>query len=300
MKRFRGILAPIITPFTEDGAIYEKGLLNLIDFLAEKGVHGLFAIGSYGSFPLMTEQERMRVAETAVSRTKKNGMQIIIQVGAPSTKTSVRLAQHAELVGADAVASVVPFYYSSFGYDESAILRHYEKIIKAVRVPVQYYNNPRTTGYTLTPSFLTRLIDVGVTGVKDSGANIATFGEMMNIVNNTAPDFDLMPGSASILLSGFMLGAEACVAGTSTAFPEIVVELYDAIVKGNLEKATERQLLVIKARKLQGVKPLRASVCYDILRMKGIDVGTCREPWSKLSREEYDLLLENLMDNGFV
>lgn len=300
MISVRGVISPIITPFTEEGEIYEKGIRNLIDFLSEKGVHGLFAIGSYGSFPLMSTQERMNAAEIIISHAKKRCLQIIIHVGSPSTKTSIYLAQHAESAGADIVAGVVPFYYSSFGYDETSILKHYEKIVNSVRIPVHYYNNPRTTGYTLTPSFFSKLIDVGVTGVKDSGANMATFGEMMNIINKKRPDFNLLPGSASILLPGFMLGAKGCVAGTSTAFPEIVVALYNSIMNGDFEAATELQLRVIQARAFQGIKPLRAVVCYDILKMKGLDVGTCREPWSRLNSDEYTRLYNNLKEHGFI
>ena len=300
MKRFKGVLAPIITAFDDDSEIYEKGIRNLIDFLSEKGVHGLFAVGSYGSFPLMTIEERKKVAEIMVSHAKKMEMQVIIQIGHPSTRISMSLAQHAEAIGSDAVASVVPFYYSSFGYDESELLKHYEKLVQSVKVPVQYYNNPRTTGYTLTPSFLSKLIDIGVTGVKDSGANIATFGEMMNIINMKAPDFDLMPGSASILLSGFMLGAKACVAGTSTAFPEMVVALYNAIMDGNYMEATALQLRVIGARTYQSIRPLRAAVCYDILKMRGIDAGTSRGPWSRLNEDEYKQLERSLKEDGIL
>ena len=57
-KKLTGIFPPIITAFTESGDFYEKGQKEIIEFLLARGVHGLFAIGSYGSFALMSVEER--------------------------------------------------------------------------------------------------------------------------------------------------------------------------------------------------------------------------------------------------
>ena len=52
-EKITGVVPPMITPFDDDGQIYEHGLVNGINFLVERGVAGLFAIGSYGSFALL-------------------------------------------------------------------------------------------------------------------------------------------------------------------------------------------------------------------------------------------------------
>lgn len=301
MKQFKGILTPIITPFNEDGSFYEQGMVNLIEFLHKNGVNGVYAIGSYGSFPLLHVDERKAVAEVVVRETKKRGMQSIIQVGAPATRDAVELAQHAEKIQADAVASVVPFYYSNYAYNDDIYLEHFKTLIDSVdNIPVQMYNNPKTTGYTVTVGMLEKLMDLGLTGLKDSSANISLFSEMMNLVNRKNPDFDLMPGSASIFLSGFMLGAEACVAGTAMAFPELVKPLYDEIQKGNYSQASAEQLKVVEARVYQSINPLRAAVSYDILRIKGVDVGVSRKPWYRLNKDEYNTLYNNMKEAGFI
>lgn len=301
MKQFKGILTPIITPFKENGEFYEKGMENLIEFLYKNGVNGVYAIGSYGSFPLMNVEERKIVAETVVRETKKRNMQSIIQIGSAATKDAVELALHAEKIGADAVASVVPFYYSNYAYGEDVYLEHFKTIIDAVEsIPVQMYNNPKTTGYTVSLNLLEKLMDIGLSGLKDSSANISLFSEMMNLANEKNPDFDLMPGSASIFLSGFILGAEACVAGTAMAFPELVKPLYDAIQNKDFEKASSQQLKVVEARVYQSIKPLRAAVSYDILKIKGIDVGTSRKPWYRLNKEEYTILNNNMKRAGLI
>jgi dihydrodipicolinate synthase/N-acetylneuraminate lyase len=302
MKRFKGVIAPIITPFKSNGDFYELGMLNLLDFLYEHKVDGVYALGSYGSFPLLSISERKNVAEFIIQETKKRNLSSIIQIGAASTLDTIDLALHAASHKPDAIASVVPFYYSHKVYGEETYINHFKEIIKAVngRVPVQIYNNPRTTGYMVTPKFFASLIDIGVSGMKDSGTDMAAFGEFMNIVNDKSPDFDLMPGSASVFSSGFLLGAEACVAGTAMVFPDMVVDLYDALSNGDLEKIRELQLNIIKVRGYQSIKPLRPSVSYDLLEIKGIDVGVPRKPWYQLNKKEYSDLKRNLQNSGLI
>jgi len=178
MKKFKGVITPIITPFKDNGEFYEQVMLNLLDFLHSNGVDGVYALGSYGSFPLMSIAERKQVAEFVVRETKKRGMPSIIQIGAPATADSVELALHAVEIQPDAIASVVPFYYSNYAYGEEVYLEHFKTIVDAVngRVPVQMYNNPKTTGYTVTPKFFNRLLEIGITGLKDSSWNMSLFG----------------------------------------------------------------------------------------------------------------------------
>ncbi|MFG1691088.1 dihydrodipicolinate synthase family protein [Gemmatimonadota bacterium] len=289
MRQFQGVITPLITPFRDDGAFYVQGMGNLISFLAERGVHGVFAVGSYGQFPLMNVEERMEVAEVVISEAKGHGMQVIVQVGSPGQKEALDLARHAAGAGADAVASVVPFYYSHIGYDENVILGHYQALVDSVDVPVHFYVNPTTTGYKLTVDTLSKLIDLGVMGIKDSGKDVVSFGENMNLVNRKRPEFDLMPGSASVLLAGMLLGADACVAGTSAAFPELVVECYDAVRAGDYQRAGLLQLKILEARRIQGGAGLRAAACYDMLAMRGVDVGTSRRPWPRWGPEEKEV-----------
>ncbi len=298
MRQFQGILTPLITSFDEDGKIYEKGIRNLIEFLGEGGINGVFAVGSYGQFPMMTVEERMQVAEVIVGEAKAREMKVIVQVGAPGQREAITLAKHAASIGADAVACVIPFYYSGVGYSEDILLGHYEMLVKSVDVPVHFYNNPKTTGYALTPQMLASLIDVGVRGIKDSGANLVLFGEMMNVVNRKCPEFDLMPGSAAVLLAGLVLGAEACVAGTSAAFPELAVACYRAIKEGDFSKAGALQLKILEARSIQGSNGLRAAACYDLLKMRGIDVGTSRKPWRRWTPDEIAKIRKRLEETG--
>ncbi|MGL9773998.1 MAG: dihydrodipicolinate synthase family protein [Sodalis sp. (in: enterobacteria)] len=51
--------------------------------------------------------------------------------------TTVYLAQHAELDGADAVSLVPPYYYK---FSKLEIIAYYRKVLSAIKIPVIIYN----------------------------------------------------------------------------------------------------------------------------------------------------------------
>jgi len=105
-------------------------------------VQGFYPCGTYGSGPLLSVEERKRVAEVVIDEV--NGrVPVIMHVGGASTRSVVELAKHAEKAGATAVAAVPPIYY---GFKEPEVERHFKALVEAVSIPVFVYNNPKTTG----------------------------------------------------------------------------------------------------------------------------------------------------------
>lgn len=76
----------------------------------EEGVDGRFICGSTSFFPLMNIEERIDFSRSAIEQVSINGLFSVVQVGSPSTDASVRLVKQAEKDGADAIASVPPYY----------------------------------------------------------------------------------------------------------------------------------------------------------------------------------------------
>lgn len=286
----KGVIPPLTTPFTENGEIYEEGLRRLLKFQIEKSINGVFLCGTYGSGPLMALEQRKRVVEIAVDQIKRR-ISVITHVGSTSTADAVELAKHSESLGVDAVASIPPYYYR---HDEGTVLEYYRELINAVDVPVYAYNIPKTSGFTMTPSFLSKLADMGLKGLKDSGFNLVEFTHYI-IKLKDHKDFNFIIGTEALLLPAMMLGANGCVSGLANVFPELVVELYDAILNKNYEEAAELQLKVNKARMLLHISKSSNAACYGILKERGIDVGVPKRPILPVTSGEL-----NLMKKGFV
>ncbi len=65
--RFHGIIPPICTPLTSEGAIDIPSVHSLIDYLLDNGVHGLFAFGSTGECTSLTGQQRKILLEAVLA-----------------------------------------------------------------------------------------------------------------------------------------------------------------------------------------------------------------------------------------
>ena len=106
--RFRGIYIPLITPFSDDGEVDFDALSDTTEFMIERGVHGLFVLGSTGMGPVMTTEQRIATAEFVLKQVRRR-LPVIMHVGTADVQTTVALAKHADGLGVEAVAAVPPF-----------------------------------------------------------------------------------------------------------------------------------------------------------------------------------------------
>ena len=82
-KEFTGIIPPVLTAFTEQGEIYEKGIREIVSFVLPH-VDGLYPVGTYGCGPMMTVPERKRALEIVLDEV--NGkVPVVAHVGAADT-----------------------------------------------------------------------------------------------------------------------------------------------------------------------------------------------------------------------
>jgi len=277
----QGIIPPLTTPFTPTGKVYEKGLRQLVDFHIDRGVQALFICGTYGLSAIMSLEQRQRVHEIVTAQVRQR-IAVIVHAGAASTAETVQLALHAESVGADCVACIPPFYHA---HDEREVLAHYRAVVKAVNVPVYAYNNPKVSGFTITPSMLRKLADLGVAGIKDSSMSYMDFLDMV-LAMEDRPDFRLIVGTEALALPAFLIGARGCISGLSNVFPEHVVRLWAALEAGKYEEAARMGLRLGRARQILQRSGSPNAACYAGLAARGIDAGVPKLPTLPLTDEK--------------
>lgn len=276
-KEIKGIIPPVITSFDQEGNFDEGAQREIIRFLLPN-VHGFYPTGTYGSGPLMTNEERKKVAEVIIDEVGGR-VPVIMHVGACSTAQAVDLAKHAEAAGADAVASVPPWYYR---YPEADLLDYYRALIQAVRIPVFLYNNPDLSGNPVTPAMVKTLAAEGLAGYKDSKFDILNFYAFLEAVKD--PKFIPIVGTEAIAAAAVEAGAKGVVSGLANVWPEVMQELWDVLQTNDGRKSAQVQFKVNRARSLMKLGPTLVT-CYEVLRMRGVNAGYPRRPYSLLSEE---------------
>jgi len=282
---FHSIFVPVITPLSSESKVYRQGTDNILEYLHLNGFRGIWLLGSYGSFPLLSEEERMQVAEVGLAKARQLGMTVVVNIGSLNTGMAVRLARHAQDNGAHAVASIVPFYYAASHYREHNFLNYFQEIIRSVQLPVFFYNNEKATGFKPGHNFFRKMLAIGVQGFKSKG-DYQEMSEQIGLAKNNSARTVYLSGSTGVHLQGHILGADGVTSGVALAVPKLVSSLQNALEQNNIKEAVRLQNLVLKARNAVGRYVGRAVACYDILRARGVDAGTCRSPWQRMSPDQ--------------
>jgi N-acetylneuraminate lyase len=288
-----GVIPALLTPFTDQDCVDTAALRELTEFLLSHGVNGFYLCGSTGEGLLSTEEERGLVAETVVSQVRGR-VPVIVHVGALATSVSERLARHAQEAGADAVASVPPFYYA-VGRD--GIEAHYRRIAQATSLPLYLYNIPYATQVTLDASLIHDLLRDGVIrGLKYTSYDQLGFREIVELCGD---GLNLLAGPDEMLLPFLLMGAHGGIGTTYNLVPELFANLYAAWAAGDIPKAQQIQYQIdriILALRSYGVVPAVKAA----MSLRGIDCGAPRAPLLPLSAQQVDQLQSDLQTAGLT
>jgi len=289
-QQFTGVLAALITPFTDDGKHVDAGRLKAhIDNLFNAGIHGLVPGGSTGEFAVLTTEERKQVNELSVKYAAGRGP-VIAGVGSTLTETAVELAVHAAKVGVDEVM-VVPPFYDTVSYEQLKELL--SEIYQASKLPIVYYNIPSISGLTLSPAEIAGLADVGVKSFKDTSGNAPDFTEL---VFGYGDKISAMNGWDTLTFYGIAAGNEAIIWGAANVIPELAVELWNAMaVQNDLKRGREIWKAIWPICKFLEAHNYSAAIKTG-MELRGQKTGGVRKPFSMLKEEhqaEYCQLLLN-------
>lgn len=267
---FKGIVLPLITPFTENGDVDEPLLLSLIDSAVESGVNSIFLLGSQGQAPTLSLEERIRTAEIAIQH-MEGRLPVIIHVGTTDLRSTLRLTKEAEKAGATAVAVIPPYYYTD--HPSAEIDAHFLGVADNTELPMFVYNNAKYAGVSISPEWLARLAEKipQLQGVKLSYASPEQVLEYVSIVPDRVSVFS---GSAMNLLLTAPFGVKGAINPLSVLFPDLAVASWKAIDNADWNRAFELQGAIAKAT-LGITKLVRQHgrpVYQEGLRMLGFNV----------------------------
>ena len=283
-----GVVPPTITAFDEDESVDEAATAAHARFVVDRGVHGVFTLGTNGEFPLLTAEERDRVVEVVVDEVGDE-VPVLAGVGTEGTRETIERARAAEEAGADGLVVVVPYY---FPVSDEGLVEHYRRVADAVDSPVYAYTFPDMTGNELSTAALDSLAEIdGFAGLKDTSQDVA----QMQRTLREHPDLTYLMGSNQLAYVGFSMGCHGAVSAVANAFPEVAVELYEAVRAGDDERARELQSDLSAVQEAIEQGPFLAGV-KAALDLRGFDLGPVRSPLQSFDDDQREQLRETLVD----
>lgn len=295
--KFRGIFIPLITPFHDDGEVDFDALSEVTEFMIERGVNGLFVLGSTGMGPVMTTEQRIAAAEFVVKQVRRR-LPVIMHVGTADVQTTVALAKHADGLGVDAVAAVPPFYYTD--HTPWEITAHFKTIAAAVKSPLFLYDNEKYAGYRFSPPAVKKLKEEvpSLCGMKASYNPLA---QILTYITTMPQDFSILSGNSLELFPAVPHGLSGAIPPGTLPVPELLVALWKALEAKQYDQAAALQKkaddfgrVMISLGGRFGRAPLR-----EALRQRGLKIKRYpRWPSEDLTEEAMKTLSDAMKRTG--
>lgn len=242
-ERLQGIFTPNLVPMTLAGEINEEELRKYVDWLIERGVHGLYPNGSTGEFTRFTVEERRRIVEIIADQTAGR-VPILAGAAEANVKETLRACEHYHSLGCRAVAIVAPFYYK---LSPDSVYAYFREIGNNTPIDVTLYNIPMFASPIDVPT-IQRLSDEceKIVAIKDSTGDIPNMIRMMQAVRPNRPDFSFMTGWDAALMPMILVGADGGTNASSGVVPELTRKLYDLTKSLQLDEARAIQYDLVK------------------------------------------------------
>ncbi|MGD9783846.1 MAG: dihydrodipicolinate synthase family protein [Hyphomicrobiaceae bacterium] len=224
--QLHGVIAPVLTPFGEDGAPDQDRFIEHCEWLLAEGCTALAPFGTTSEAPSLGLDERMELLDALVEA-GIDPSRLMPGTGAPSLMDAIVLTEHAVDVGCAGVLVLPPYYFKQ--PSEEGIYRYYAELIEEVgdhRMRLYLYHIPQLTGVPLKPDLVARLASdypEVVVGLKDSSGNMAGTLELLA----RFPDLAIFPGSEALLLEGLRHGAAGCISASANVAARQIRALYD-------------------------------------------------------------------------
>lgn len=234
-SRIRGSIAPVVTPFTEDGALDLDGLRALVRWQREQGSHGISLGGSTGEPSAQTVDERvaaMRVAYEEIG----DVLPFLPGTGSVKLDETLRLTGEAFELGADAALVITPYYARP---TQEGLFRWYSTVAgEYPDLPIIIYNVPSRTAVDIAPSTVARLRRAhdNVVGIKETTRD---FEHYSHVLHQCGRDFLMWSGIELLCLPLLAIGGAGFVSALANLAPAAVADMYTAYVDGDHGKAIE-------------------------------------------------------------
>ena len=285
MEKIIGLIDAPFTPFHENGEVNLEPIGAYAAMLAKNGLKGVFINGSSGEGYMLTEEERMQLAERWMEVAPKD-FKVIVHVGSCCVQASRMLAAHAPKLGAWGSGAMAPPFPKSGRIEE--LVEYCEEIASgAPGLPFYYYHIPAFNGAFLPMVELLKAVDGRIpnfAGIKYTFESIYEYNQCRLYKDGK---FDMLHGQdETILPSLAMGGAQGGIGGTTNYNGRCLTGIIEAWKAGDIDKA--RKLQNFAQEVINIICHYRGNIVGGkrIMKLMGLDLGKNRTPFQNMTDEE--------------
>jgi 4-hydroxy-tetrahydrodipicolinate synthase len=234
-RYIRGSIAPVVTPFTDDGRLDVGGLTRLICWQLESGSHGISLGGSTGEPSAQSVAERIETMDAAAGLIADR-VPFLPGTGSAKLDETLELTAHARQAGADAALVITPYYARP---TQEGLYQWYATVAAGTPdLPILVYNVPSRTAVDIAPETVARLRarHPNIVGVKETTRDFEHFSRVLHAAGR---DTIILSGIELLCLPLLALGGSGFVSATANIAPAATAAMYDHWVRSDHDEARD-------------------------------------------------------------
>lgn len=290
-ERLQGIFTPNLVPMDSAGEINEPELRRYVDWLIDRGVHGLYPNGSTGEFTRFTVAERRRIIEIVCDQ-NRGRVPVLAGAAEANVKETIKACEYYHELGVRAVAIVAPFYYK---LSPDSVYAYFREIGRNTPVDVTLYNIPMFASPIDLPT-VQRLSEEceKIVAIKDSSGEIPHMIRMIQAVRPNRPEFSFLTGWDAALMPMILVGCDGGTNASSGVVPELTRKLYDLTVSGQIDDARQIQYDLVQLFDTMLYQAEFPNGFRAAVELRGFNMGPGRQPQSDNQVTDLELLSRSL------
>jgi 4-hydroxy-tetrahydrodipicolinate synthase len=271
-----GIWIPLVTPF-KDGRVDLASYRKLIGHYLDKGVSGLFPLGTTGEAPTLDDSEADAILEATVAAVAGR-VPVFVGIGGNATHKVIRAIKRAECYEFQGIVSVCPYYNRP---TQDGLLRHFSAIAEATQRQILIYNIPYRTSVNLANETLLRLAErPNIVGVKDSSGIIV---QSLELLAMKPKEFSVLTGDDPLFFALLCSGADGGILASAHIATERFVAIARLVAANNHQAARANWVSLARLipKLFQEANPMPIKHC--LWRQGLIASPECRLPLCSVS-----------------
>ena len=271
MKKINtGVYPTMVTPFTDDNKIDYNGVKELLNWYAEKGTDGIFAICQSSEIFFLSFEERLELLKFIMAN-KPEGMSIVAS-GHIADDLDVQIEEAKAFIETGIDAYV--FISNRFAKEDESddiLLKNMEYVANALPdVPLGVYECPYPYKRELTPYVMKKMAESGrYMFIKDTCCDLNKIQAKLDAIKGS--DIMIFNANGATIAESIRMGCAGYSGVMANFHPELYSQLIEAIKVGDEEKAKFLENMV-------GFFSLTECQCYPVsakyyISLDGVNIG---------------------------
>lgn len=234
MSLFKGSGVALVTPFKNNEIDFES-MKNLIEYQISNGTDAIIICGTTGEASTLSYDEQIECIKKCVEFVGGR-VKVIAGTGSNCTKSAINLSKKAEMVGADGLLVVTPYYNKA---TQKGLVKYYSDIATSVSIPIIMYNVPSRTGCNILPetAIETAKKNSNVVGIKEASGNISSVATLAYLKEKEGVDLDIYSGNDDQVLPVLSLGGVGVISVNANIIPSSTTKMVHSFLEGDLRKS---------------------------------------------------------------